>query len=87
MHDAVARGEDREATRAGLARLGCAPLPPCAPYLVFPARDAAALRRRLLARRVLVRDCASFGLPAFVRVAARPAPERELLLEAVAREL
>jgi histidinol-phosphate/aromatic aminotransferase/cobyric acid decarboxylase-like protein len=78
---------DREATRAGLARLGCAPLPSCAPYLLFPAEDAAALRRRLLARRVLVRDCASFGLPAFVRVAARPAPERERLLEAVGRAL
>lgn len=78
---------DREATRAGLARLGCAPLPSTAPYLVFHAGDAAALRRRLLGRRVLVRDCASFGLPAFVRVAARPAPERDALLEALAREL
>jgi histidinol-phosphate/aromatic aminotransferase/cobyric acid decarboxylase-like protein len=76
--------EDREATRAGLARLGFAPLPSSAPYLVFPAGgDAAALRRRLLARRVLVRDCASFGLPALVRVAARPAPERERLLDAL----
>ncbi|MFL5274086.1 MAG: pyridoxal phosphate-dependent aminotransferase [Anaeromyxobacteraceae bacterium] len=79
--------DDREATRAGLARLGLAPLPSVAPYLVFEVRDAAVLRRRLLARRVLVRDCASFGLPAFVRVGARPAPDRDRLLAALAQEL
>jgi histidinol-phosphate/aromatic aminotransferase/cobyric acid decarboxylase-like protein len=81
--------EDREATRAGLERLGLAVPPSVAPYLVLddPAGDAAALRRRLLARRVLVRDCASFGLPGCVRVAARPAPERERLLAALAQEL
>lgn len=78
---------DREATRAGLLRLGLAPLPSTAPYLAFPAGDAAALRSRLLARRVLVRDCASFGLPALVRVAARPAPEREAFLDTLARVL
>jgi histidinol-phosphate/aromatic aminotransferase/cobyric acid decarboxylase-like protein len=78
---------DREALVAGLVRLGLAPVPSTAPYLVFPAGDAAALRRRLLARRVLVRDCASFGLPGHVRVAARPAPHREALLEALAQEL
>jgi histidinol-phosphate/aromatic aminotransferase/cobyric acid decarboxylase-like protein len=78
---------DREALRDGLARLGLAPWPSIAPYLAFPARDAAALRRRLLARRVLVRDCASFGLPGVIRVAARPASERAVLLAALAEEL
>lgn len=79
--------EDREATRAGLERLRLAPLPSVAPYLAFPVDDAAALRRRLLARRVLVRDCASFGLPGYLRVAARPRPERDALLAALAQEL
>lgn len=78
---------DREATRAGLARLGLAPLPSSAPYLVFPAPGAAALRRRLLARGVLVRDCASFGLPSHLRVAARPDPDRARLLAALSQEL
>ncbi|HEX7487584.1 MAG TPA: aminotransferase class I/II-fold pyridoxal phosphate-dependent enzyme [Anaeromyxobacteraceae bacterium] len=78
---------DREAMLAGLTRLGFAPLPSVAPYLAFPADDAAALRRRLLALRVLVRDCASFGLPGFVRVAARPEAEREALFAALAREI
>lgn len=81
--------EDREALRRGLLRLGFAPLPSIAPYLAFEAGEAggaAALRRRLLAHGVVVRDCASFGLPSLVRVAARPAPERERLLAALARE-
>lgn len=78
---------DREAIAAGLQALGLRPIPSVAPYLVFPAGDAAALRRRLLARGVLVRDCASFGLPAFVRVAARPAADRARLLNALSEEL
>jgi histidinol-phosphate/aromatic aminotransferase/cobyric acid decarboxylase-like protein len=78
---------DREALRTALASLGLAPEPSIAPYLVFRAADAAALRRRLLARRVLVRDCGSFGLPGLVRVAARPAPDRAALLAALAEAL
>jgi histidinol-phosphate/aromatic aminotransferase/cobyric acid decarboxylase-like protein len=78
---------DREALRGALARMGLEPVPSVAPYLMFHAGDAASLRRRLLARRVLVRDCASFGLPRFVRVAARPEPDREALLTALEEEL
>ena len=78
---------DREALRDGLARLGLAPWPSVAPYLAFKVGDAVALRRRLLARRLLVRDCASFGLPGVIRVAARPASERAALLAALAEEL
>jgi histidinol-phosphate/aromatic aminotransferase/cobyric acid decarboxylase-like protein len=76
---------DRRALANGLRALGYAPLPTTAPYLVFDAGDGAALRARLLERGVLVRDCASFGLPRHVRVAARPEPDRERLLDALAR--
>jgi histidinol-phosphate/aromatic aminotransferase/cobyric acid decarboxylase-like protein len=78
---------DREALRQGLARLGLEALPSVAPYLLFHAGDAGALRRRLLARRILVRDCASFGLPGFIRVAARPESDREVLLASLEKEL
>jgi histidinol-phosphate/aromatic aminotransferase/cobyric acid decarboxylase-like protein len=75
---------DRRALAQGLRALGYSPVPSTAPYLVFDAGDGAALRQRLLAKGVLVRDCASFGLPAFVRVAARPEPDRARLLAALA---
>jgi histidinol-phosphate/aromatic aminotransferase/cobyric acid decarboxylase-like protein len=75
---------DRLALAEGLRALGCAPLASTAPYLVFDAGDAAALRARLLAGGVLVRDCASFGLPRFIRVAARPAADRDRFLAALA---
>jgi histidinol-phosphate/aromatic aminotransferase/cobyric acid decarboxylase-like protein len=79
--------ENREATMAALQALGLRPVPSIAPYLIFPVGDAASLRRRLLAHGVLVRDCASFGLPEFVRVAARPAADRARLLNALSEEL
>jgi len=70
-----------------LVALGLAPFRSVAPYLLFPVDDAAGLRRRLLARRILVRDCASFGLSGTLRVAVRPAPERERLMAALEKEL
>jgi histidinol-phosphate/aromatic aminotransferase/cobyric acid decarboxylase-like protein len=78
---------DRAAMVKDLAALGLSPFPSVAPYLVFPAEDAAGLRRRLLQSRVLVRDCASFGLSGFLRVAVRPARERAILTAALEREL
>ncbi len=78
---------DREELAAGLRALGLAPLPSIAPYLAFAAADAVALRRRILARGVLVRDCTSFGLRGWLRVAARPAADRARLLAALEQEL
>jgi histidinol-phosphate/aromatic aminotransferase/cobyric acid decarboxylase-like protein len=80
---------DREATADGIARLGLAAIPSTAPYVTFraPDADAAALGRRLLAHGVLVRACASFGLPSHLRVAARPQRERERFLDALSRAL
>lgn len=78
---------DRAALVEDLRALGFAPFPSVAPYVALPVGDAAALRARLLARsRVLVRDCSSFGLPDVIRVAVRPAEERERLLLALQEE-
>jgi len=53
-------------------------------FALVPVGDAAALRHRMLTgHRVLVRDCTSFGLPGFVRLAARPAAERARLITAL----
>jgi len=38
------------------------------------------VRQKLLHQKMLVRDCASFGLPQFIRIATRPAHEWSRLL-------
>jgi histidinol-phosphate/aromatic aminotransferase/cobyric acid decarboxylase-like protein len=67
---------------------GLAPVATSAPFCVAPVGDAARLRHALLSRhRILVRDCASFGLPSYVRLAARPAADRARLVAALQQEL
>jgi histidinol-phosphate/aromatic aminotransferase/cobyric acid decarboxylase-like protein len=79
---------DRAALVAVLRRLGLAPAPSTTGFVLVRVGDAAGLRARLLARhRVLVRDCASFGLPDHVRLAARPAADLDRLAIALAAEL
>jgi histidinol-phosphate/aromatic aminotransferase/cobyric acid decarboxylase-like protein len=67
----------------GLTRLGLAPLPSVTHFFLVKVGDGAAFRSALLRRGVVVRDCASFGLPAYVRIAARRPEENERLLDAV----
>jgi threonine-phosphate decarboxylase len=45
--------------------------------------DAATWRISLLERAIAVRDCTSFGLPEWVRVAVRTPAENERLVEAL----
>lgn len=71
-----------------LTELGLAPVPSTTGFLIVRTGDAASLRRNLLARHaILVRDCGSFGLPEFLRVAARPEPARVRLAAALREEL
>ena len=56
----------------GLASVGLRCLPSRTNFWLVEVGDVAELRRRLLGRGILVRDCASFGLPRHVRLAARP---------------
>lgn len=46
-------------------------------------KDGQAFRSELLRRGILVRDCASFGLPGFVRIASRTPSENQGLLHAI----
>jgi histidinol-phosphate/aromatic aminotransferase/cobyric acid decarboxylase-like protein len=79
---------DRAQLAGDLVALGLAPAPSTTGFLAVRTGDACGLRRRLLANhRVLVRDCTSFGLPDHIRLAARPAAERERVIAALAREL
>lgn len=64
----------------GLGRLGLSCLPTRASFWLVEVGDAAEVRRQLLHRGILVRDCSSFGLPRHIRVAARPIEECDRLL-------
>ena len=66
----------------GLRRLGLRPLPTDCNFFLVPVDGAAALRRGLLARGCLVRDCASFGLLNHIRIAVRRPDENRRLLRA-----
>lgn len=75
-------------TASGLRALGLEPVASSTVFLLVRVGDAAGLRANLLARhRILVRDCASFGLPEHIRVAARPESDSERLIAALAEEL
>lgn len=80
---AILRAERCRLTNA-CAALGLEPLSTAAHFFVARVGDAAAFRAALLGDAgIAVRDCSSFGLPQWVRIAARTPAENETLLEAL----
>lgn len=79
--------ESKDYLRAGLNGLGIPATDSSANYLLAKVGDAASVRSALLRRRIVVRDCASFGLPEYIRVAARRPEECTLLVEALTEVL
>jgi L-threonine-O-3-phosphate decarboxylase len=78
-----AAAETRAYLVSRLEALGYRCVPSASNFWLVEVGDAAALRGRLLERGILVRDCASFGLPGHIRLAARPLSECERLVEAL----
>jgi len=79
---------DRDRLRFRLRDLGLEPFDSETTFFLVRVKRATELRRRLLARhRILVRDCTSFGLPEFVRIAARPEPDCDRLITALEEEI
>jgi histidinol-phosphate/aromatic aminotransferase/cobyric acid decarboxylase-like protein len=78
---------DRDELAVMLKDIGLTPFTSTACFLTFAVPDSAALRRRLLAKGILIRDCTSFGMPGYVRVGARARPDRERLMQALREEL
>lgn len=71
-----------------LRRVGLDPVPSTTGFLIVRTGRASSLRDRLLAtHHILVRDCRSFGLPDYIRLAARPEVECERLIGALRQEL
>ncbi len=74
----------KAALAASLYEQGWQPQPSAAHFFLLPVGDAAACRSALLEHGVVVRDCASFGLPDHIRIAARRPEENKRLLAALA---
>ena len=67
-----------------LRGIGYQPLHTTVNYFLVPVPSAHTLRQALLARRLVVRDCTSFGLPHFIRIATQLPETNQRLLEALA---
>jgi histidinol-phosphate aminotransferase len=75
--------EERQKFFQALSQFGCRIIPSCTHFCLLKVGDAARVRRDLLTRKILVRDCSSFGMPRFIRVAARPASDWQQLIHAL----
>ena len=77
--------ESRRMLTEGFAHLGFAVRPSAANFVLVDVGNGAAFRRALLPQGMVVRDCASFGLPSCVRVACRLPDECQRLIAAAER--
>ncbi|MCX7680433.1 MAG: histidinol-phosphate aminotransferase family protein [Anaerolineae bacterium] len=73
-----------EDLRVGVAGRGFSALPTTVNFLLVQTGDGDRTREALARRRILVRSCRSFGLPAHIRVGTRRPEENQRLLEALA---
>lgn len=75
--------EARKLLIEGLTRLGFPPLPSEANFCLVRVGNARLFRAALLKHSIIVRDCASFGLPEYIRIAPRTLPDCHKLLRAI----
>ncbi len=74
----------KQTLAAALEAQGWTVLPSATNYFLVQVGNAKAARNFLMQRKLQVRDCTSFGLPAYIRIAARLAHENEQLIAALA---
>ncbi len=74
---------ERELFFQALAEMGLPPIPSRTHFCLLDVGDAPRVRFALLKQNIVVRDCTSFGLPSFIRVATRPKKDWQRLLFAL----
>ncbi len=74
---------ERQAFFAALKDCGIRMIVSSTHFCLLEVGDAHRVRQQLLLKKLLVRDCTSFGLPRFIRVATRPEHDWQLLLAAL----
>lgn len=82
VHDYAAKGS--ELLQNSFRNSGYTVIPSQCHYFLVDVGEADGFQRRLLRKGMVVRDCSSFGLPEYVRVAPRRMEENEALSRAVA---
>ena len=71
----------------GLSRLGYTVLPSSTNFFLVRFGDAGMFRLHLIEKGIIVRDCASFGLPEYVRIAALKVPQCQRLLDVLQKSI
>jgi histidinol-phosphate/aromatic aminotransferase/cobyric acid decarboxylase-like protein len=80
--------DEAERIAVACAAYGIEVRPSATHYRLVTCTSARETRDRLLARSgILVRDCTSFGLPEWIRVAARAPADNDVLITAVRSHL
>jgi histidinol-phosphate/aromatic aminotransferase/cobyric acid decarboxylase-like protein len=69
--------------QAGLRQIGFRPHPTTVNYFLVSVESPSAIRSALLAQRLVIRDCTSFGLPQFIRIATQLPEANARLIEAL----
>ncbi|MGI2335328.1 MAG: pyridoxal phosphate-dependent aminotransferase [Dehalogenimonas sp.] len=72
---------NRDYLIAEIEALGYTTLPTCTNFFLVRVGQAAVFRNRLLQYGIIVRDCTSFGLSEYVRMAPRSLPECHRLIQ------
>jgi histidinol-phosphate aminotransferase len=75
--------EAKEYLCSELVKLGLSPLPSETNYFLLRVGKAREFRQKLLTKKILVRDCASFGLPQHIRIGVRTLSECQRLVLAI----
>jgi histidinol-phosphate aminotransferase/threonine-phosphate decarboxylase len=75
--------QERQIFFQALSQLGYCLIPSSTHFCLLEVGDAVRVRQNLLMRKIVVRDCSSFDLSRFIRIATRSADDWQQLIQAL----